>query len=171
MSPAGAKPLQEELDDLVFFIEKSLRYHQRRKGFFEACHRWLMFLIIMLGAVSAANVFGSSVAFALSSAAIAAVDLVFSLGPRARDHLLLHRRFSVLMAEILRTLSLDPTVLAEWQARRVEIVAEEPPIYWALDRDCYNEVHLARGERDGLFKLSWAERLFMHFWRFEQIAS
>jgi hypothetical protein len=127
-----------------------------------------MFTIIMLGCLAASDVFGASLPFALFSAGIAALDLVFSPGARGRDHLLLHKRFSSLMVAMLRCPAPDRSSIAEWKACRVEIEADEPPIYWALDKDCYNEVCYAIGKPIDLYRLTRTERWFMNFFRFER---
>jgi hypothetical protein len=161
-----------ELDGLRFSIEKSLRYHQRRRAFFETVHRILMLMVIILGSAAATSIFGtSSTLLALMTALVGAFDLVWAPGSKARDHLVLHQRFSALTTEILRTPNPSPRQIVEWSAKRVEIETDEPPIYWALERDCYNEVCHAWGRDqnpNALNKLSHLERWFMNFYRFDQ---
>ena len=39
--------LSDPNSDLSFGVEKSMRYHQRRRVYYEACHRWIMFGVIV----------------------------------------------------------------------------------------------------------------------------
>jgi hypothetical protein len=157
-----------EFNDLKFSIEKSLRYHQRRRAFYESSHRWLMFTIIVLGSAGASALVPATL-IAFAAALVGAIDLVWSPGSHARDHLVLHQSFSTLLAEMVRTTKPDADGLAEWRGRRVEIEANEPPIYWALEKDCYNEICRARGTSESN-KLTWAERHFMNVYRFERVS-
>ena len=164
--------LPSELDRLCFSVEKSLRYHQRRRAFFETVHRWLMFAIIMLGAAAAASLFGIGAWLALLTTLLAAFDLVWASGTKARDHLLLHQRFATLMADIARVPEPRAGDISYWKARRMEIETDEPPVYWALEKACLNETAYALGlsARDNLPKLSWQERALKNVFRFDRAA-
>jgi hypothetical protein len=52
----------------------------------------------------------------------------------------------------------------------LEIEADEPPIYWALDADCDNEVCVAWGKDKsaGLVELTRIQRLLMNFYRIDR---
>lgn len=141
---------RDDAFDILFEIEKSLRYHQRRRAFYDGKHKFLMFLVIILGSASAAaaispeSVGGSSVWLAtgigFATAIAGAVDLVAALSDRARDHEFLYRRFSELMKEIKRKIDPSAEDLTSWRVRRIEIESDEPPIYWGIEAGCYNEV-------------------------------
>jgi hypothetical protein len=160
-----------ELTDLKFSIEKSMRYHQRRRAFLESAHRVIIFSVIIVGSTAALTLFSSEKWLGVAAALIAAFDLVYAPGDSARDHLILHQRFASMMAEIIRCQSPDAVRIAEWKAQRILIEADEPAIFWALDKDCYNEVCYALGKATAatLYKLSWRERTFMNLFRFEQV--
>lgn len=162
-----------EFDGLCFDLEKSLRYHQRRRAFLEQVHRWIMFGVICFGSASAASTFswisGASLAFVV--ALLGAIDLVWAPGQRARDHLILHQRYSSLVASIARRLPDTAAEVGELKARRIEIENDEPPIYWALEADCYNEVCYALGRADpkNLPSLTKWQRRLMNVIRFERV--
>jgi hypothetical protein len=160
---------EREISNLKFGIEKSMRYHQRRRAFLETVHRLLMFSVIVVGSTAALVIVPSEKWLGVAAALIAAFDLVYAPGMRARDHMILNQRFTVLMADVFRAQSIDAGRIAEWKAQRILIEADEPPIYWALDKDCYNEICFALGKATpaNLYKLSTRERLFMNFFRFE----
>jgi hypothetical protein len=132
----------------------------------------MMFLVILAGSSAASGWKGPQPPLGLLAALIGAADLVYAPGMKTRDHLILHQRFSVLLIETIRAgASVTQTQLDEWVARRIEIEADEPPIYWAVEKDCWNEVCKAWG-RDkigtALMKRSWRERHFMNYFRFDR---
>lgn len=130
-----------EVFDILFPLEKSIRYHQRRCAFYGEWHRWLMFIIIVAGSTAATDVFPQlQKVLALLTAALGAMDLVFGLSDKARDHEVLMRKFASLVSQIRRRDSPTQSDIDAWQAERVEIEADEPATYWALEAICYNEV-------------------------------
>ena len=164
--------LKLDIDSLNFAVEKSMRYHQRRRGYYDAWHKLFMFLIILSGSAAFAelplfqdadsaafNIFGALVA------GIAAIDLVWGLSHRARDHEMLFRRFSELAVKI-RTEEGTETSCKEWLNERISIETDEPPIYWALEADCDNEVRRAWDRDEELVKIDrwfrWTMHLFKH---------
>ena len=58
---------------------------------------------------------------------------------RSRDHELLFRRFSNLAIGIRTTDPSEKSYL-KWIRDRLLIEADEPPVYYALEADCDNEV-------------------------------
>jgi hypothetical protein len=171
--------LERKIDALNFGIEKSLRYHQRRRAFYEGGHRWAMFGVIILGSAAFGTIQGllgtwspiiSSFA-ALLAAVLAAADLVFDLSTRARDHLLLHRSYSDLASDIRTKQEPTQDAYQSWLDRRIKIEAEEPPIYWALEASCDNEVTSAwdRDKKHGLVPLTRWQRLMMNFLTFHKV--
>ncbi len=160
--------LESRIDALKFAIEKSLRYHQRRRGFFDAMHNAIMFGVIICGSAAFA---GESPKLAGAIAAlIGALDLVFQFSHKARDHQSLFQRFSelnlaVATFEVSHSKEIDDLV-----AKRLKIEADEPPVFWALEADCDNETAIAwgRNKSSGLIRIEWHQRLFMNFWRFDR---
>ncbi len=139
-----------------------MRYHQRRRGFYDFFHKAFMFLIVVAG--SSATFSGLSGVFAVIAAVLAAIDLVWGLSHRARDHEMLFRRFSDLAIKI-RTEEQTEASYREWMGERVSIEKDEPPIYWALEADCDNEVRRARGKDTELARIGWWCRKTMYFIR------
>ena len=97
------------------------------------------------------------------AAIFAAIDLVWSLSLRARDHELLFRRFSELAITIRTTQSATENLYAKWIRKRIEIEKEEPAIFWALEADCDNEVRLAWGRDKELVNINWWCRKTMNW--------
>ena len=156
------------LDALNFAVEKSLRYHQRRRAHFDWCHRAMMFLVLVAGSGATADFFGAAKILAFLTAVLGALDLVWGPSTRARDHEVLFRRFTDLAVEIRRLATPTDADVRRLVERRLTIEADEPPIYWALEASCYNEVAAAWGrERHGLYRLGRWETVLMQVWRFE----
>jgi hypothetical protein len=155
---------------LSFDIEKSLRYHQRRRRHFEWLHRLVMLGIILCGSAAFAGAADSPHWFGLAGAVLGALDLVFAFSHRARDRQELHRRFTDL-AKAMRAVDAPAAEdLRRWSRERLDIESDEPPIYWAVEASCFNEVALARGHRaDALVPLTLGQRLLMHWLPFEAL--
>lgn len=139
------------LDGLIFGIEKSIRYHQRRRAHYEGPHKAVMLGVILTGSAAFANALGHGAAMGLGAAVLGASDLAFGFSRRARDHEILHRRFTDLAIRA-RQPGADEQVI---ERARLEIETDEPPIYWAVESDCFMEVAAAWGRkvdppRDGL---------------------
>lgn len=74
------------LSDLLFEVDKSLRYHQRRRAHFERWHRWSMLAIVLLGSAAVArwedsiSLLGvpANAMLGLLTALIGALDLVYA---------------------------------------------------------------------------------------------
>lgn len=154
------------VDELRFGIEKSMRYHRRRQAFYESCRRTLMLGVILGGSAGIAQY--APIWAGLAVTVLAALDLVWDIGVRAREHRFLHWRYAMLLAEIPAGMDAEAGAVERWRRQRLEIEAEEPPIYWALEADCYNEVCRALARDHGVLQIAHRKRLLMHLWRFEQ---
>jgi len=157
-----------EFSDLKFNIDRSCRYHARRRSFFDSFHKIFMFIIIVLGSSAFSGVFkDTSGLLGLLAALIAALDLVVGFSMKARDHELLYMRFMDLFADMEGVTSPSDDQLAEWTRQRRTIEKDEPPHYTALNLACYNEVARARGfAEDVIVPLTFWQKLMMHFIKF-----
>ncbi len=156
--------LENQIADLNFAVEKSMRYHQRRRGFYDRTHKSIMFFVVLAGSAAFS---GIGEYFGAIAAMLAAADLVWSPSHKARDHEMLFRRFSEL-AIAIRTAALpDRSRYEEWVQARINIETNEPPIYWALEADCDNEVRRAWGKDNELVNIGWLSRWTMYLLRHE----
>ena len=83
---------EAEHSRLAARIDRSKRYHQRRRGYLEGVHKLTMLLIIVAGSAAVSTVLGDLRSLALVAAILAAIDLVYAPSHKARDHEMLFRR-------------------------------------------------------------------------------
>ena len=157
--------------DLDYAVEKSMRYHQRRRGFYDLGHKAIMFFILILGSAAFSRILVVDLAgfgdyLVAVAVLLAALDLVWNPSHRARDHEMLFRRFGELAREI-RTSEPNGELQKKWEARRIEIESDEPPIYWSLEADCDNEVRRAWGRNKTTIEIPLWYRLTRNFLRHE----
>lgn len=157
------------LHRLFFGVRRSIRYHNRRRRFFDNLNRWKTWLSLVFGSAAMATLLaniGPTIPLIASIlvAVVSASDLVIGSTARARLHTDLARRFIDLERKMV--LCKDPTDedVRTWQAERLTIEADEPPIMRVLDILCHNELILAMGyERTELFYVPWYKRLLAPF--------
>lgn len=142
------------LDDaqygLLFDVRRSIRYHDRRRAFFERMHRVTGALTIILagGVIFELAGTGSPALWlqviAAGSAILAAMDIVVGYSSKANLHDGLRVRFVDLEISMLSG-DLEHLTWQGHRQKRLEIEREEPPIYRALDLLCHNELCKAEG--------------------------
>lgn len=175
--------MDPEYRGLLCGVEKSARYHMRRRAHYNRIGRTFSFFIIIAGSAAFARLRdtatapGSSQAsvqpfwLGLVIAAIGAIQLVWDPAKRAKDHEVLFREFQKLIAEMKGSTLRDKDTLASWLRRRELIEADEPETFNALEADCRNEVLRVFYEPDEAAEkrqvIPWYARLLMHWVPFE----
>ncbi|RQZ24047.1 hypothetical protein DIE14_23100 [Burkholderia sp. Bp9017] len=159
--------LDRRWSDMLFGVRRSIRYHQRRRAFFD---RW-----DQLGNVFSL-VFGSAAIYGVLEAdyktlalvasglvtILSAVNLVFASAQRARLHHDFARKFQEIEQEML--VSPDEQVLQDVSRKRLDVEADEPPVLHVLNCLCHNEQMRADGyPASNLAKIKWWQRMFAHF--------
>lgn len=135
---------------LLFAVRRSIRYHDRRRSFFERMHRLTSVLTIILAGGVLFELAGTGSpakwlqVVGVFAGALAALDMVVGYSARATQHANLRRRFADLEMAML-TDGLDQEVWKRHQLERLAIERDEPPIYRALDLLCHNEMMQAEG--------------------------
>ena len=139
--------LEKELsaDSLRFHVDVSVRYHTRRRRFFDSLNNTVLFAVLVFNTAAFANVIPiiSSIALELSSlftTILVAMTLVGRMSGKARDHEDLRRSFIKLQQEMeLKRDQTDHGMIASWESKRLEIEIDEPPINRVVHALCYNE--------------------------------
>ena len=158
-----------DLHTLLFDVRRSIRYHTRRRRFFDNMYRWKTWLALVFGGAAfvslAAQMHGDlPLLMTALVSVVSALDLVIGSTTRARLHADLARRFVELEREI--ALMKDPAeeALRTWTAQRLTIEADEPPILRVLDILCHNELLLAMDyPRRRLCVVPWHKRVLAPF--------
>lgn len=162
--------------NLVWGVDRSVRYHMRREAFFVRWHRLNLF-VAMLSSSASVVALGYKISeevpwIPLVGAAIAAIassiDLLVGPLEQSKKHYELRQRFTRLSQQICRDDHADVHLLTERKCERLDIEREEPPIYRALDLLCHVELLKARGEA-GAENVPWYKRYTAHFLRWEGI--
>jgi hypothetical protein len=155
---------KRELNNLLFGVRRSIRYHNHRRRFFDGLDKFTKILAAVAGSAAVATALGNhttvTVILAATIAVFSAVDLIIGSGPAARLHSDLAKRFAELEATIVRLGSPKPEKIRELVADRLIIEADEPPILRVLDSVVYNELCKALGYKEcEMVKIGWFQSL------------
>ncbi|TPQ28967.1 hypothetical protein [Methylomonas koyamae] len=166
---------------LLFDVRRSVRYHDRRRAFFEQLHRITSLLtIVMAGSFlfdlgkdgDAADWLKYLSAFA---AACAAIDMVIGFSKRSNLHADLREKFAMLEIDMVTEDNSDQH-LQGYLKRRLLIEKDEPPIYRVLDGLCRNELLIAEGynrkdHRSYFFRCNRFQRFTSQLFRWDNVFS
>lgn len=164
--------LADRWHDMLFGIRRSIRYHKRRRAFFDRLDQLSSMLSVIFGSAAIYGILkaGKAEDLALLASALvtglASVNLVVGSTRRAREHDDFGRRFIALEQKMLGVES--EQVLQEVSEARLSIEAEEPPVMLVLNCLCHNEQMRAMGyKKEELAQIGPLQRLFAHLfdWR------
>lgn len=137
---------------LLFSVQRSQRYHSRRRRHFDRLHKAITVITLVSGSGAfLAWMVDLGVAVGTLSALVAilsAIELVAGTSARARDHHEFERRWVELEQEIQKAGDYDEAKYADLNTRRLSIIADEAPVLRVLDVLCHNELIRALG-REG----------------------
>lgn len=172
------KELSAEQFALLFDVRRSIRYHDRRRAFFDMLHRATAVLTVFLASSILLDLLGNSTTpwwltlVASLAAALAALDVVIGFARSANLHQDLKRRFVTLEMQMVLGDNGEET-FHRYMAERLNIEQDEPPIFRALDLLCNNEVAQAEGlskENDPEFAaVTRFQRLTSHLLRWPDL--
>ena len=174
MSDQSKAQSQEQLDrgwhDLLFGVRRSIRYHARRRMFFDRFRQLTSALGVILGSATVFTLLNEMAPLypALAAALVTiffTIDLVVGTGPAARLHNDLSRRFIDLERRMeLEEEPIDAQSLAKYKANRLEIETDEPPVHRVLDMMCHNELLRAMGyDKSHFARIRFHQRVLAHF--------
>ena len=140
--PERRDDISESLAALDFGVHVSMRYHARRRAWYDRLHRMMILIIAVGGSAGVAAIYGGLLQeaeyLALAVAIACALELAFSLPERARVEDALYRRFNILAADIAETRDVSEQQLHSWEARRLLIKADADDRLEMLRRICHN---------------------------------
>lgn len=154
--------------NLLFDVRRSVRYHNRRRAFYDRMNASNTALSLVFGSAAAASALGEqsllAVAFGLIVTVGSSLDLVIGSAQKARLHYDLARRFIDLEKQLIANPEPEPAALLCMQQERLSIEADEPPVLRVLDCLCHNELVKAMGyDEKHLTKVTGTQRFFAQF--------
>lgn len=155
--------------NLLFDIRRSVRYHKRRRAFFDRLDQGSNVLSLIFGSAAIYGVLEREYqALALLAAGLvtvaSSINLVIASGQKARDHSDFARQYIELEKKLSCAGECDERFLKSIQAERLSIEAEEPPVLKVLDVLCHNDQMRAMGyPRTQLAKVGVCQALFAQF--------
>lgn len=157
--------------NLLWGVERSVKYHDRRRGFFLVCHRLVLGTGIMVAATGVAVAHDVLLPQWLTTASLIAgtaflLDLIADFSGAATLHTDLKNRFADLEREIVK--ADQGTDLRPMIDRRLEIQKDEPRIMRALDLLCHNELARAKGIAD-TYGIPWYKQMTANFFAWQDI--
>lgn len=136
--------LDERTYALLFAVRRSVRYHERRRRFYEAWNTATVAGGVLGGSVAATAVLAGwgewSAAVAASVAVLSALDLAVGTGRRADRHGDFMRRFIALERQFAHGGNLEDDEYRKAVRERLAIESSEPPVLRLLDVLCHYEV-------------------------------
>lgn len=159
-------PAAGPLDAQRFAAFTNGSYHADREGFLDWTHRVLLLIVILLGTSALLEVMPPAwrqISAALTTLA-GTLDLVFDLTTRARKHGHLRREYF----ELAASLAEGRITPAEADAAMLRSAADEEPPFCAAHAVAENWASMAvyGGGRVAPCRITGAQRLFRHVWRF-----
>lgn len=158
--------MTSDLDDrtynLLFAVRRSVRYHDRRRRFYEI---WNTFTVAgaVIGGSSAvtALIAGSTTVSAILSASVAvlgAFDLAVGTARRVDRHSDFARQFITLEQDFAHGRDLDDDEYEALTRKRLAIEASEPPVLRLLDAMCHYEILRSLGDAARHPRIPWVRR-------------
>lgn len=141
MEATTADDLEDRWHNLLFGVRRSIRYHQRRRAFFDRLDQLSNMLSVILGSTAIYGVLGDDAKdVALIASALvtvmASINLVVGCSRRAREHADFARQFIELEKRMIGKASEER--LHEVTEARLSIEAGEPPVLHVLNVICHN---------------------------------
>lgn len=159
----------DEFHGQLFGVRRSVRYHQRRRSYFESWHSCIAAAQVVSGFSAVAALLADASGAILLAALpplLAAIDLVFGMARRTTLHAELGRRFSQLEADMVRFEAASKPVqedtLADFKRQRLAIEADEPPKLRVVDLLSHNDLVRGTYTHGQIHRLGLFRRLFGH---------
>lgn len=164
--------LQQNWTRELFAVQRSIKYHTRRQGFYDSWNNVTNAVSILLGAGTVAALAHQlplsdvlSFLFPIAITIFSTLNLVWGTSRKARTHNDLHRRFVALERKMVSRTEVDEQAWRACRAERVEIEADEPPTMFVVSVLCHNEVVRANGAGEYYAVPLW-QRWLGQFWAF-----
>lgn len=161
--------MEETTHSLLFGVRRSVRYHVRRRMFFDRLNLSASAASVIFGSAAMAAMLGNMGKEWIMAAAgivtiLSAINLVVGSSRMARLHADLARKFIELEKQIIMAGDQADDSLLAFQAIRLDIEAEEPHVLRVLDTLCHNELMRAMGyPPKDMVPVAWYQRMAAQF--------
>lgn len=159
----------KDLHQLLFGVRRSVRYHTRRRLFFDRLNKLSTFLSALAGTATVASVLAELpppwiIAFAVAVAVFSVIDLVIGTAQASRLHHDLARQFIALEKGLISLQEPSQEDINRLISQRLDIEQNEPPPLKVLDSICHNELLRAMDyPKKDFIKIIWYQRLLSQF--------
>lgn len=143
--------VERALDELRFNVARSVRYHDKRRAFYESMGKGLQ-LVSLLGSSAAViallkdlNTDSAALVFSAVAASTGLLNLVIGTSGKLEVYTKLKNRFLDLQARVEAVQEPTEAVLSKLIEDRYQIEKEEPGISVWINKICYNETIDALG--------------------------
>lgn len=156
----------------LFSVRRSIRYHQRRRAFYDRLDQFSNMLSLIFGSAAIYGVLednAKNVALVASAmvTVVSSINLVVGSAQRGRAHADFMRRYVDLEKRMLGSESEER--LLEVAEARLSIEAEEPPVMHVLNIICHNETMRAMGfKKEDLPKIGWFQSFVSQVFDFRE---
>lgn len=160
---ATTEALEDRWHKTQFSVCRSIRYHQRRRAFYDRLDKTSNMLSLILGSAAIYGVLqenAKNVALLASATVtvVSSINLVVGSAQRGRDHTDFMRKYVELEKRMLGEPSEE--LLLEVSTARLTIEAEEPPVMHVLNSICHNDMVRARNYAKKYFlEIGWFQAL------------
>ena len=156
-APAPAAAPGPTLNQIRYPCMMNMEYHAAREAWLDLVHRWLMFAVIVAGAVAFVDVWHPMHWIGpIISVLAGSLDLTFDLSNRARSHARFRERYGEIMASARQ----DPENRVALQAKLDQLSGEEEPPYHVVLALCAERAQIAvYRDSDLTLRLGWWRRL------------
>lgn len=159
---------------LLFGVQRSVRYHSRRVKFYDGIHQLTTFCTLLFGSATVAMFSDAIVSDlplwvkllpSLLVSILAAASISLGVVQKARLHERLMRDFIALERSLkMKESSRSAKFLENAVTSRLEIEVDEPPVLRVLDTICHNELLRAMGYCESKqIKVGFWQRCCAHF--------
>ncbi len=165
--------MTESLDDktykLLFSVRRSVRYHDRRRRFYEVWNTVTVAAATIGGSAAVVGFLYEAApdwlpaAISAFIAVVGAIDLSVGTARRADHHGSLARQFIAVEREFAHGRSLDDDEHERLVGERLRIEATEPTVLRLLDVLCHYELLRSLGDADKHPSVPWHRRLLAHW--------
>lgn len=139
--------LLDSKHELEFYIQRNIRYHERRMSFFSKANRFITFLTILLGSGTAITVISQfdidylAIIFGITTTILATIELVVGTNNFAWMHRDFKRQYIDLESEIYdQSDKLTEKIINDIWIKVRKIEANEPPTMPAVEKLAQNDV-------------------------------